>query len=250
MQPKLLCLFFVLMILTVPTLAKKWSWPEKPENLKVLPNEWSGERLKPIMIGFTRSLGVRCSHCHVGEDGKSLATYDFASDENPNKERAREMLRMLNSINGHLNKIQPSGEKVNVWCHTCHQGKARPMTLAEALREKFQEKNAAETLDYYQQLKDKYFGRGAYDFGSTRVFNEVGYSALKEGDVNSALVFFKKNTELFPTFFNVWDSYAEALLKSGNRDKSLFYYKKSLELNPKNKNAKRMIEKISSENDD
>ncbi len=54
------------------------------------------------MKGFTRALGVRCSHCHVG--GNPLSTYDFASDENPNKGRAREMLRMLNSINEHLQK--------------------------------------------------------------------------------------------------------------------------------------------------
>src|SRR3989304_2757001 len=89
----------------------QWTWPEKPKNLQVLNKDWPGSRLSPIMRGFTRSLGVRCSHCHVGEEGKSLSTFDFASDANPNKDRAREMLRMLGSVNNHLKKIEPSGDK-------------------------------------------------------------------------------------------------------------------------------------------
>jgi len=72
-----------------------WTWPEKPKNLQVLPKDWTGTRLRPVMTGFTRALGVRCSYCHKGEEGKPLSTYDFASDENPNKNRAREMMRMM-----------------------------------------------------------------------------------------------------------------------------------------------------------
>lgn len=90
---------------------ERWSWPEKPANLQVLPKDWPGSRLQPVMTGFTRALGVRCSYCHKGEEGKPLSTYDFVSDENPNKNRAREMLRMLGSINDHLKNIQPSGDK-------------------------------------------------------------------------------------------------------------------------------------------
>jgi len=92
-------------LLAFPALAQEqWTWPEKPKNLQVFPKEWSGTRLRPVMIGFTRALGVRCSYCHKGEEGKSLSTYDFASDENSNKDRAREMYRMLGDITGHLKK--------------------------------------------------------------------------------------------------------------------------------------------------
>src|SRR5215472_7288004 len=130
-----------------------WTWPEKPKNLQVLPKDWPGSRLRPVMIGFTRALGVRCSYCHKGEEGKPLSTYDFASDDNPNKNRAREMLRMLNEIGEHLNKIQPSGDKrVNMWCHTCHRGRPRPMTLAEELAEQYRKKNVKAAVDYYDEL--------------------------------------------------------------------------------------------------
>ena len=67
----------------------QWSWPEKPQNLQILPNDWPGSRLAPVMQGFSRALGVRCSYCHVGEENQPLSTYDFASDANPNKKRAR-----------------------------------------------------------------------------------------------------------------------------------------------------------------
>jgi hypothetical protein len=125
-------------LITLPLSAQDdWRWPEKPENLKVLPKDWKGSRLSPVMKGFTRALGVRCTYCHVGEEGKPLSTYDFPSDDNPNKDRAREMLRMFGSVNDHLKKIESSGDKrVNMWCHTCHRGRPRPMTLAEELCEK------------------------------------------------------------------------------------------------------------------
>src|SRR5215469_2763158 len=117
---------------------ESWSWPEKPKNLQVLPKDWPGSRLQPVMIGFTGALGVRCPYCHKGEEGKPLSTFDFASDENPNKDRAREMLRMLGTINDRLQKIQPSGDqRVNMWCHTCHRGRPRPTTLEEELIEQF-----------------------------------------------------------------------------------------------------------------
>ncbi len=53
---------------------ESWSWPEKPSNLQVLPKDWPGTRLRPVMVGFSRALGVRCSYCHKGEEGKPLST--------------------------------------------------------------------------------------------------------------------------------------------------------------------------------
>ncbi len=60
--------------------AQRFSWPDKAENLKALPEDTNADQLSDIMRSFTRSLGVRCSHCHVGNEGESLATYDFVSD--------------------------------------------------------------------------------------------------------------------------------------------------------------------------
>jgi len=230
---------------TLPARAQEnWSWPEKPSNLQVLPKDWPGIRLRPVMIGFTRALGVRCSYCHKGEEGKPLGTYDFASDENPNKDRAREMLRMLNEIGEHLKKIQPSGDqRVNMWCHTCHHGRPRPMTLPEELAEQYRKKGIKAALDYYQDLKKKYYGRGAYDFGEDSL-NSFAYEILEKNDFPSATKIFQLNAELYPQSGNVWDSLAEAYMKAGDLRRAQENYEKALALDPKNEHARESLKKI------
>jgi tetratricopeptide (TPR) repeat protein len=222
----------------------QWSWPEKPSNLQVLPKDWPGSRLSPVMIGFTRALGVRCSNCHKGEEGKPLSTYDFASDENPNKNRAREMLRMLGDINDHLKKIEPTGDKrVNMWCDTCHRGRPRPMTLAEELGEQYRTKGLKTALGHYADLKKKYYSRGAYDFGENSL-NNFGYDLLENKDAAGAVQVFQLNAVEFPQSGNVWDSLAEAYMKAGDLKKAEENYKKVLTLDPKDENAKEMLKKI------
>src|SRR5262245_14625530 len=40
------------------------------KNLKVFPQDISGPNLISNMKGFAQALGVRCTYCHVGEEGK------------------------------------------------------------------------------------------------------------------------------------------------------------------------------------
>ncbi len=81
----------------------------------------TAERLLRIMeFGFTKSLGVNCTHCHV--PGK------WDSDEKGAKETARAMSRMVIAINGEYLKNIPSLNSANpsVNCTTCHRGQKRP----------------------------------------------------------------------------------------------------------------------------
>jgi tetratricopeptide (TPR) repeat protein len=244
-MPAVLGSLFLTAFLTRPADAQEsWSWPEKPKDLQVLPKDWSGTRLRPVMVGFTRALGVRCSYCHKGEEGKPLSTYDFASNENPNKDRAREMYRMLGDINDHLKKIKPSGDKpVNMWCHTCHHGRPRPMTLDEELAEQYRTKGLKAALDDYADLKKKFYGRAAYDFGEGSL-NAFGYELLEAKDAAGAIRVFKLNTESFPDSSKVWDSLAEAYMKSGDPKNAQLNYEKALTLDPANQNAKEMLKKL------
>lgn len=225
---------------------ERWEWPEKPENLKVLPKDWTGQRLRPIMFGFTRSLGVRCAFCHVGEEGQPLSTYDFASDDNPKKDVARAMLRMLDDINEHLKKVQEEEEDehpVNMWCHTCHRGRPRPMTLAEELLVHYEEDGTDAAIAHYHTLRDKFYGRGSYDFGEGSL-NALGYDLLGKDDTESAIVVFKLNVEYYPESPNVYDSLAEAYMTAGDKKLAIENYEKSLELNPKNRNAAQKLEEL------
>ncbi len=236
--------FMALLLLNLPLHAQGWEWPEKPENIQVLSKDITGARLGFPMRGFTRALGVRCTYCHVGEEGKPLSTYDFPSDENPNKERAREMLRMLGSINDHLNKIEPSGDqRVNMWCHTCHRGVARPITLSAQLKETYRTEGLDASLTQYSELKEKYYGKGAYQFGEGAL-NELGYEVLKKENPEGAVKVFKLNSKEYPESGNVWDSLADGYMQAGDKKNAKKYYRKSLKFSPNNQNAKDMLKKL------
>jgi len=98
-----------------------------PKNLKVLPKDISSEELIDTMKKFAGSLGVRCNFCHVGEEGKPLNTYDFASDEKPEKQNARLMLEMVRQIDtSTLPKLKMDDKAEPVTCYTCHRGKVQP----------------------------------------------------------------------------------------------------------------------------
>ena len=81
----------------------------------------TAERLLRIMeFGFTKSLGVNCTHCHVPGH--------WDSDEKGAKETARAMSRMVIAINSEYLKNIPSLNSANpsVNCTTCHRGQKRP----------------------------------------------------------------------------------------------------------------------------
>ncbi|MFQ5528823.1 MAG: c-type cytochrome [Gemmatimonadota bacterium] len=231
-----------LIIHATPVAAQQWSWPEEPENLEIL----TARQLRPVMRGFTRALGVRCSHCHVGEEGQPLSTYDFPSDEKLAKNTARTMLRLLGDINTRLDEVEPSGDqRVNMWCHTCHRGRPRPMTIEEELAETFRAEGAEAALARYDDLRERFYGRGAYDFGESGL-NGLGYELLGAGELDLAVLVFQKNVEQFPESSNVYDSLGEAYMERGDAELAITNYEKSLELDPGNQNAEEKLRELRS----
>jgi hypothetical protein len=78
--------------------------------LKILPADVN---IQQTMGAFRTALGVQCTYCHVQGD--------FASDDNPKKNMARNMLRIAADINATF----PDGKR-HVTCYTCHRGEAKP----------------------------------------------------------------------------------------------------------------------------
>ena len=86
-------------------------------NLKPIP----AARLLAVMeIGYARSLGVNCTHCHVPEK--------WESDEKPQKQIARDMSAMVAKINGESLKAIKNlkSETPTINCTTCHRGQIKP----------------------------------------------------------------------------------------------------------------------------
>ena len=102
---------------------------EKHKNLKILPKNISHEDLDKVMDGFKAALGVRCDFCHAQAKDGDGHKLDFASDDKPEKNIAREMMRMTNKINKKFfgNAKNEQGERVAVIsCVTCHHGNPHP----------------------------------------------------------------------------------------------------------------------------
>jgi tetratricopeptide (TPR) repeat protein len=227
-----------------------FQWPERSENLQALPEDFPADRLRAVMTGFTRALGVRCSHCHVGEEGQPLSEYDFASDANANKVRARVMLEMLGSINDYLDQIEPSGpERVNMWCTTCHAGRPRPQTLAEALDEARaaggEEGATSAALVRFAELRDRYFAAGAYDFTAAGVAR-VAAGWAEEGALEAAVALAERNLSDWPEASAAHQGMAQVLLAAGDRDGAVRHLEHAVALDPENPRLRRMLEQVRS----
>lgn len=99
-------------------------------NLKVLPSNITEKELDSIMDHFKLSLGVRCGFCHAMDPDTSRGKHlDFASDAKPEKERAREMLKMTAYLNTTFfnpeHSTRPDTLRT-VMCFTCHRGTTTP----------------------------------------------------------------------------------------------------------------------------
>lgn len=75
------------------------------------------------MQHFVEATGVSCNGCHLPKG-------NFASDDNPRKVRARQMIEMTKGLNQQFfPEHKPvEGESVlgRVTCFTCHQGDLKP----------------------------------------------------------------------------------------------------------------------------
>ena len=92
------------------------------ENIEVLKG-FPAKRLVAVMeFGFSKSLGVDCTHCHDENN--------WASEEKLTKQIARDMWDMVGTINREaLAAIPNLGSDVAfVNCTTCHRGEVIPST--------------------------------------------------------------------------------------------------------------------------
>lgn len=100
-----------------------------PRNLKVLPADISDAKLDSIMETYNKALGVKCGFCHVKVKGVVPDSLDYASDAEPMKENARDMMRMVIEINRNHFWYNKSVEPVylnTITCKTCHRGEPFP----------------------------------------------------------------------------------------------------------------------------
>lgn len=90
------------------------------KNIQILKTVPAGRLLAVMEVGYSRSLGVDCTHCHLPGE--------WEKDDKATKGVAREMITMMRAINEeHLKKIKNlRSETPVVNCTTCHRGQTKP----------------------------------------------------------------------------------------------------------------------------
>jgi hypothetical protein len=90
------------------------------KNIQMLKAMPAGRLLRVMELGYAKSLGVDCTHCHVPGQ--------WEKEDKPTKQIARDMAAMVANINNdQLKKIKnlKSAEPV-INCTTCHRGQIKP----------------------------------------------------------------------------------------------------------------------------
>jgi hypothetical protein len=90
------------------------------KNIQILKGMPAGRLLKVMELGYSKSLGVNCAHCHVVDQ--------WDKDDKPTKQVTREMIKMVGGINNdYLKNIKNlKSETPIINCTTCHRGQVKP----------------------------------------------------------------------------------------------------------------------------
>ncbi|MBI3791913.1 MAG: c-type cytochrome [Gemmatimonadetes bacterium] len=185
-------------LIAAPLAAQGKFPPDSLVNVKVLPKAGPVINFIGTMRNFAGALGVRCQHCHVGQEGQPLGTFNFVSDEKRTKLVARQMVQMVEEINRRLDSIpgRVAGGPA-VTCQTCHRGVARPMPLTALLVDAAQAGGADSAVRAYRALRQRYYGRDAYDF-SEITLTSAALRLARAGKRDEADAMLGLNEELFP----------------------------------------------------
>jgi Photosynthetic reaction centre cytochrome C subunit len=111
--------------------------PAGPTNLKVLPKTWTRQQVSAVMSTFAESLGVQCSHCHAEDPNAPPPApgqnprLDYALDTKKEKDVARDMIKMVMSINDSTKALGDGTDAEKVSCFTCHHGDKQPAKTPE-----------------------------------------------------------------------------------------------------------------------
>ena len=90
------------------------------KNIRMMKGVPAGRLLAVMEMGYARSLGVNCTHCHTPEK--------WEAEDKPTKQIARDMSAMVKTINTELlkNIKNLKSETPTVNCTTCHRGQTKP----------------------------------------------------------------------------------------------------------------------------
>ncbi|HEY7337377.1 MAG TPA: photosynthetic reaction center cytochrome c subunit family protein [Bryobacteraceae bacterium] len=179
--------------------------------------------LSASMQTIARSLGVSCDYCHTAARGSGAPE--------PKKDIARQMMAMTRDINARVQ--QATGDaSAKVECVTCHHGVPIPRQLSDILTATLRTKGVDAAVAQYRDLRQRYYGRSAYDF------SEEGLADLADrivtGRPDDAIALAKLNLEYNPKSARSYATIGYAYTRKFDDETAATYYEKALEIEPDN----------------
>jgi tetratricopeptide (TPR) repeat protein len=223
--------------------AGEWP-PEFLVNIQALPGDISVREIRTTMRGFAGSLGVRCTHCHVGDDPNDLRSIDFAADDKIEKRKAREMIRMTRRINEELLAKVPerSDPPVVIQCRTCHRSLTRPVEIRDLLAHTFAAEGAEATIARYQELRDDYYGSDSYDFRPFVLANVA--EEVAEQSPEGAIRLLEFNGELHPDSAQTFATMGRIYRAMDDISGAIRSLERALETDPQSEYYRRVLRQL------
>ena len=221
--------------------------PDKFTNLKVLPKDTPKPELIKIMRQFSGDLGVRCGHCHYAKSPEDFSTFNFASDQKPEKEIARSMMKLAHETNESIDKIfKDDPNHLKVSCFTCHHGNEKPETIADAIVPVLKKDGADAAATRYRDLRKEYYGSAAYDFTEWALV-EVAEDMRKDpAQIKNAQSLLNLNLEFYPQSAPTYAQLGESYLAAGDTTTAMTNFDKAVQIAPDDPRLKGRIEQIKS----
>jgi tetratricopeptide (TPR) repeat protein len=181
----------------------------------------------------------------VGQEGQPLGTYDFASDERRAKRVAREMMRMTRTINAETisqlpDRVDPGLE---VACATCHRGVTRPVPLPRLMTTTVAAAGADSAIRLYRTLRERYYGRDAYDFGEGSLV-DAALALAQERRHDEALALLALDNEFYPQGADLMFATGEVQRARGDTAAAIRAYREALSRNARHPGARQRLTQL------
>ncbi len=196
----------------------------------------------PNMQEIAQSLGVQCEYCHSAERG--------SGQPEPRKDVARAMMAMTREINEKVaaatgkTAADNSAGITEVKCITCHRGVAIPRQLTEIITKTLAAQGPAAAVTQYRDLRERYFGKQAYDFSETTLIGIA--EKFSSGRPDDAIALLKANMEFYPQSVRSLQAIAFAYTRKFDDPTAMSYLEQALKLDPSNGIIQGQLEQLKS----
>jgi tetratricopeptide (TPR) repeat protein len=194
--------------------------------------------LSARMQTISQALGVTCGYCHTADRG--------SGQPEPKKDIARAMMAMTRDINAKIEAAAGGTSKsvTQVECITCHRGVAIPRQLSDILTQTLKNQGVEAAIAQYKDLRNRYYGSAAYDFGDATIINIAQAMATRRPD--DALALLNAQLEFNPKSAKTLTAIAYAYTRKFDDATAITYLEKALEIEPENGLVQGQLEQLKS----